>query len=121
MYVVAYKVLVVQNFAGFKSNLINRLFVDLFGQNLKSYVVLTHEDQLHLVKNKVDLLFVLEGAIGLDLNFLNNFAGLFNFAIEFVHLHELLGYLGVLSFEDHLAVGDFTQHSQHIESFFAGG
>lgn len=51
---------------------------------------------------------------------MDNLACLFDIAIVFIDLNQLLSALGILSLEHHLALGALTQHSQHVESLFSG-
>jgi len=76
---------------------------------LATHKVLSQENKLHLVEDEVNLFFVLEGAISLNLDFLDDLSGLINLAISFVHLNHLSGALRVLALEEHFSIAGLSE------------
>ena len=111
----------VGDFLLLQSLLVDRSLADLATQDLRADVVLASQTQLHLVQNEVDFLLVLEGAVGLDGDFLNDLGSLVNFAVSLIHLDQLLGSLRVLPLQEDFALSGRPQHFQHRESLLARG
>lgn len=90
MDVVADKELVVEDLAGFEAGLADSPRADLLAEDLAAHIVLAHQHKLHLVKDKVHLLFVLKASVGLNLDFLDLLRSFLYFAISLVHFNQLL-------------------------------
>ena len=102
---VAHHEAVILNFQILKASLAQATLRDLATQNLRADVVLARKHQLHLVKDKSDLLFVLKRAIRLNLDFLDNLGSLINFTIGLVHLDQVSSSLRVLALEEDFTIG----------------
>ena len=94
---------------------------NLTTQDLCSNIVLTSQNQLHLVKDEIDLFNVLERTIGLNLNLLDDLRGIINLTICLVHLDKFHRGLRVLSFEENLALSGGTKGVQHGEAVLSSG
>ena len=100
---------IVVNLLLLKALLTDRFFADFAAKDLKSNIILSHENKFHLVKDEIDLLFILKRAICLDLNFLNYLCRLVDLAILFQHLNKHHSALGVLALSIHLAFAGLPQ------------
>ena len=77
------------------------------------------EDELHLVEDELDLLFVGEAAVSLNLNFLDYFACFINFAVCLIHLDQALCDSSILLLEHHLAFRDFSKRCQKVKDLIS--
>lgn len=82
---------------------------DLLTKDLASYEVSPHEDELHLIKDEFDFLLNFKGTVCFNLNFLNDFSGLFRFAVFLEILTKCHGRLGIFTLEEHLTFTSFSQ------------
>ena len=95
----------VPDFFSFEASFTDSLIADLFTENVTADEIIAKENQLHLIKDEINFLFVFKTAICLNLNLLNDFDCLLYFAIGLVHLNELSGSCGIFTLNKHLAFG----------------
>ena len=110
---------IVSDLLSFQTFLTDGSLANLSAENLSTNVVLTREHKLHLIENKVNLLLVLEGAVSLNGDLLDDLGSFIDFSISFVHLNELFGGLGVFAFEENFSLSRCAQSIQHGEALFA--
>jgi hypothetical protein len=104
----------------FKTFLVDGLATDLARQNLEAHVVIPLQHQLHLVKDEVDLLSVLERSISLDLDLLDGQGSLVGLAVLLQHFDQPSRAVGILSFQEHLALTSLSQRLQEGELVLPG-
>ena len=108
---------IVSNFLLLQACCADGFLADLATQDLSSDVVLASKHQLHLVKDEIDLLYVLQRAIGLNLDLLNDLCRLVDLTISLIHLNQLFSSLRVLTFQENLTFGGRAQSIEHGEFF----
>lgn len=110
---------VVLDFEVFETLLADTALGDLTTENLRANIVLARKHKLHLVKDKRNLLLVLQRAVSLDLDLLNDLGSLINLAIGLVHFNELARGLCILALHKDLAISRSSQRAEHKESLLA--
>jgi len=113
---IAYHKAKVGNLLLLQTFLTNGSLADLTAEDLSANVVLACQSQLHLIKNEVDLLFVLKRPIGLNLDLLNDLGSIIDLAISLIHLDELFRSLGVFALEENFSLGGCPQSVKHVEA-----
>lgn len=88
--------------------------LDLFQNDHSSNEVFEVEDQSELVKNVVEFVFFLHGAVGFDLHVQDNVGGFLLLAVFFVHLGKEAGAVGVFDFYEEFSFCGFSNSLNQI-------